>query len=248
MIGPGVGLGVMLVLVVLTGGLAVRQDAQSLAVLSSLGGFLGPVLVTRDADHVALFSYYAVLDAGIVAVAWFRAWRLLNLLGFVFTFVVGAWWGATFYRPEYFATTQPFLALFFALFVAVSVLQARRRPLRLSAYVDRTLLFGVPVVAYVLQHRLASGFEHGPAASALAFCLFYASVAVLLRRAGDESMRMPRETFATLSVAFGALAIPLAAGVWTTDALAIEAAVLVWIGTRRNWRMGGRAGARTAVG
>ena len=131
------GLGGMLVLVAATGILAAGQDASSLAVLSSLGGFLGPVLVTRDASHVALFSYYAVLDAGIVAMAWFRAWRALNLLGFVFTFLVGAWWGAAFYQPLHFATTQPFLALFFALFVAVPVLHAWRRPPRPAGIGDR---------------------------------------------------------------------------------------------------------------
>ena len=47
MIGAGVGLSIMLMLVALTTALAVRQDARSLAVLASLGGFLGPVLVTR---------------------------------------------------------------------------------------------------------------------------------------------------------------------------------------------------------
>ncbi len=242
-VGAGVGLGVMSVLVALTATLAVRQDAPSLAVLASLGGFLAPVLVTRDAGHVALFSYYAVLDAGIVTIAWFRAWRLLNLLGFVFTFVVGAWWGAAFYRPPYFTTTQPFLALFFALFVTGPVLQARRQPLRLAEYVDRTLVVGVPVTAFFLQYRLVSGFENGPAASALAFCVFYAVVAALLRRLGGEWVRVLTESFAAMSAAFAALAISLAAGgPWVAVTLALEGAAVVWIGVRRHWRPGLAAG------
>ena len=242
-VGASAGLGVMSVLVALTATLAVRQDAPSLAVLASLGGFLAPVLVTYDAGHVALFSYYAVLDAGIVTVAWFRAWRLLNLLGFVFTFLVGAWWGAAFYRPHYFTTTQPFLALFFALFVTGAVLQARRQPLRLSKYVDRTLVFGVPVTAFFLQYRLVSGFEDGPAASALAFCVFYAVVAALVRRLGGEWMRVLTESFVVLSAAFAALAISLAAGgPWVAVTLALEGVALVWIGVRRHWRLGLWAG------
>jgi uncharacterized membrane protein len=56
LIGAGVGLAVMVVLVVIGAVLAVTQDARSLAVLASLGGFLGPVLVSRDASHVALFG------------------------------------------------------------------------------------------------------------------------------------------------------------------------------------------------
>jgi len=53
-----------------------------------------------------LFSYYALLNAGILLVSWFRAWRVLNLVGFGFTFVIGALWGYRFYQPEFFASTE----------------------------------------------------------------------------------------------------------------------------------------------
>ena len=237
-IGSGAGLSAMILLVAVTGALALRQDAPSLALLSSLGGFLGPVLVTRDANHVALFSYYAVLDIGIVAVACFRAWRLLSLLGFGFTFLVGALWGAVFYQPQHFATTQPFLALFLALFVAVPVLHAWRQPPRLVGFVDGTLVFGVPLAAFILQYRLASGFEYGPAVSALAFCVFYFAVAGLVGSRDRESLRPLVEPFVALAVVFGTLAIPLAADEhWISVPLALEGAAIVWIGIRQNRRL-----------
>ena len=233
-----VGLGIMVVLVVLTTVLAVRQDARSLAILASLGGFLGPVLISRDGSHVALFSYYAALDAGIVAVAWFRVWRVLNLLGFVFTFIIGAMWGAAFYQPEHFATMQPFLALFFVLFAAVPVLNARRQAPRLTGYVDGSLVFGVPLAAFVLQHRLASGFEYGPAFSALAFSVFYAIAAGALHWRRRPSTSLLVQAFAALAVAFGTLAIPLAFdGRWTSAAWALEGAALVWVGARQTRRL-----------
>ena len=239
LIGVGVGLGVMLILVVLGAVLAVTQDARSLAVMATLGGFLGPVLVSRDASHVALFSYYAALDAGILAVAWFRTWRVLNLLGFVFTFIVGAMWGFEFYQPEYFSSTQPFLVLFFMFFVAVSVLFASRQPPRLAGYVDGTLVFGVPLAAFVLQHRLTSGFEYGPAYSALALSVFYAVVAVAIRGRQRESMRLLVESFTALSVVFATLMIPLAVdGRWTSAAWALEGAALVWVGVRQRRSLG----------
>ena len=234
-IGVGVGLGAMVVLVLLGAVLAVTQDARSLAVLATLGGFLGPVLVSSDGSHVALFSYYAALDVGIVAIAWFRAWRVLNVLGFVFTFIVGAAWGFEFYEPQYFATTQPFLAFFSVLFVAVPVLFAWRQPPRRMGYVDGTLVFGVPLAAFALQHRLASGFEYGPAWSALVLFAFYAVVAIAIRRRQPESMRLLVESFAALSIVFGTLMVPLAVdGRWTGAAWALEGAALVWIGVRQN--------------
>src|SRR5919206_418968 len=94
--------------------LAIAQDSLALAALGVSGGFLAPVLAsTGQGSHVMLFSYYIVLNAGIVAIAWVKAWRVLNLIGFGFTFVIGWLWGANAYVPEEFATTEPFLLMFF---------------------------------------------------------------------------------------------------------------------------------------
>ena len=70
-----------------------------------------------------------VLNAAIFALAWSKAWRALNAVGFVFTFVLGLVWGHEFYAPEHYATVQPFLALFFVFYVAIAILYARRGPL-----------------------------------------------------------------------------------------------------------------------
>ncbi len=74
--------------------LAVRADSQPLAALAIAGGFLAPVLVGNDGDPLLLFGYFAVLNAAIFALAWARAWRALNAVGFVFTFVPGLRRGA----------------------------------------------------------------------------------------------------------------------------------------------------------
>ncbi len=47
--------------------LAVRQDAISLAALAVVGGFLAPILTSsQTGNHVLLFSYYALLNVGIL--------------------------------------------------------------------------------------------------------------------------------------------------------------------------------------
>src|SRR5690606_7799468 len=99
--------------------LAVLQNAQTLAAFALLAGYLAPVwLSTGSGNHVALFSYYALLNTAVVVIAWFKAWRPLNLLGFVFTFGIGSLWGLDAYVPEKYATTQPYLALFFVFYLA----------------------------------------------------------------------------------------------------------------------------------
>ncbi len=63
----------MVVVAALAAALAVLQDARALAVIGALGGFATPLLVsTGSGNHVALFSYYLVLDLGIAAVAWHK--------------------------------------------------------------------------------------------------------------------------------------------------------------------------------
>ncbi|MEN8108486.1 MAG: DUF2339 domain-containing protein, partial [Pseudomonadota bacterium] len=229
------GLLLMVVLVLLSSALAVLQNARSLAVLAMIGGFLAPVFISRDGSHVVLFSYYSVLNAGILGISWFKAWRELNLIGFIFTFVIGGAWGYQYYQPEYFATTEPFLVLFFVFYVAVPVLFARRQPPDLKGYVDGSLVFGVPLVAFALQSALVREFEYGLALSALGVGLFYTILARALWRGRNEKMRMLTEAFLALAVAFGTLAIPLAVdGRWTGAAWALEGAALVWIGVRQH--------------
>ncbi|MCX7893698.1 MAG: DUF2339 domain-containing protein [Burkholderiales bacterium] len=219
--------------------LAVLQDSRSLAILGVSGGFLAPVLAsTGGGSHVMLFSYYALLNAGILAVAWHKAWRSLNVIGFVFTFVIAALWGGLFYRPEHFATTEPFLVLFFLFYVAIPILFARREAPRIAGYLDGTLVFGVPIVAFGLQLALVRDFEYGAAWSAAALGAFYVALAWTVHRRAAERLAMLVEAFLALGIGFATLAIPLAfEGRWTAAAWAVEGAALVWVGVRQDRRL-----------
>ena len=66
--------------------------------------------------------------------------RPLVSLGQAVLMAIGLLWGAKAYRPEYFASTEPFLLLFFAMYVAIPLLFARRRAIELRDYVDGTLV------------------------------------------------------------------------------------------------------------
>lgn len=132
----GVAMGLLVLLSVLSASLAILQDARSLAVIGILGGFLAPVLTsTGSGNHVMLFSYYAFLNGGILFTAWHKSWRELNLLGFIFTFGIGSVWGAQNYFQEIFATTEPFLVLFFIFYVLIGILFAKNQPLNLKGYI-----------------------------------------------------------------------------------------------------------------
>ncbi len=231
--GPAFAL--LLAVAALSAMLAVVQNSLALAVLGAAGGFLAPILAsTGAASHVALFGYYAVLNAGILTIAWFRAWRLLNLVGFAFTFGIATLWGGLSYRPELFASTEPFLVLFFLMYVAIPVLFSRPDARSVERPLDSTLIFGVPLIAFALQVALVRDFAYGSAWSALALGTFYLLLARTLWSRRGEGQRLLVEAFLALGVVFATLAIPLAFdGRWTSAAWAIEGAAMLWVGVRQ---------------
>ncbi len=228
----------LVVLTVFTCLLAVLQDAFWLAAFGITGGFACPLLAsTGQGNHIALFSYYALLNAGVFALAIQRNWRPLNLLGFGFTFVVGSLWGGLRYTPDNYLSAQGFLLLFFVFYVAIALAYARRRQTRLKDYVDATLVLGTPLLAFGLQVGLVKDKPFGLALSALALGGVYLALAIVLWRRGGERWRLLVETFAALGVVFGTLAIPFALDArWTSGAWALEGAGFVWIGLRRGQR------------
>ena len=215
--------------------LAVRQDSRALAITGAAGGFLAPILAsTGGGSHVALFSFYAVLNAGILGIAWYKAWRELNLVGFAFTIVIGLLWGARFYQPALFGSTEPFLVLFFLFYVAIAVLFALRQAPQLTHYVDGTLVFGTPLVGFGLQVAMVRDTEFGAAWSAFALAAFYLVLASILYSRKRETLRLLVESFLALGVGFATLAVPLAFdGRWTSAVWAVEGAAVLWVAVRQ---------------
>lgn len=235
LLAPGPAFALLSALALSSAVLAVLQEAPILAVLGAAGGFLAPVLAsTGEGSHVALFSYYLVLNLGILGIAWFRAWRALNLTGFAFTFVIGALWGHGFYRPEHFASTEPFLVAFALLYVAVALLYALRQPAERRGRVDATLVLGVPLAGFALQAGLVRDLEYGLAWSALAAAAFYGSLAAWVLGRWHAELRLLGESFLAIGAVFATLAIPLALDArWTAGLWALEGAAMVWIGRRQ---------------
>jgi uncharacterized membrane protein len=215
--------------------LAVKQDALALAVIGAGGGFLAPILVsTGGGNHITLFSYYLVLNAGILAIALFKAWRPLNLVGFAFTLAIGLAWGARSYRPEFFESVEFFLVAFFLLFVAIALLFTRHATNDAGRFVDATIVFGVPIAAFGIQAELTHGMEFGLAWSSLGLGAFYLLLATILVRQRHERWRLLTECFLALGIVFASLAIPLALDArWTSAAWALEGAAIFWIGVRQ---------------
>jgi len=249
---------ILLVLIsVFSAVLAVLQNSRSLAVLGTLGGFLAPVLLGGSADPTVLLSYYGILNTGVFIIAAsanptvllsyygilnigvlimaaFKSWRSLNWISFIFTFTVFAWWGINNYQKANFIAIEPFLIIFFLLFVANSILFSLKQPSEKHGFVDSSILFATPLVTFSLQALFVKSFAYGLAWSALVLGLFYLGLAWLLLVRYRGSLRLLIESFAALGVLFATLAIPMAVdSFWAAAAWTLEGAGMIWIGTRQ---------------
>ena len=232
---PGIAFVLSVALVAAAGVLAVIQDAVWLALLGLIAGFLAPLwLASGEGNHVVLFTYYGVLNAGIFAIALARSWRALNVLGFVFTFAIGTAWGVLDYVPADYATTQPFLLLFFAFYLLVPILQRRSGPVRRDT-LDGCLVFGLPLVAFSLQAGLLDGPPAELAWWAVGLAAIYALLALGSR--ARERYRVLVAPYAALAVGFLTLAVPLALSARATSGVfALEGAAITWLGLRQHSR------------
>lgn len=233
----GLAFSLLAVIAAASAALAVAQSSMALVLIGQAGGFLAPILASSGSgNHVALFSYYLILNLGIFAVAFFRAFRPLNLLGFLFTFGIGASWGVLSYRPQHFATTEPFLIAFFLMYVAIPVLYALRHGTR--GILDGSLVFGAPLAFLVLQRLLVDERPFAMAWTTLGMAALYLALTRFLKARAPQELRAMMEAFLALGVGFATLAVPygldnagLSGATW-----AVEGAGLYWIGVRQERR------------
>ncbi|GAA3508010.1 DUF2339 domain-containing protein [Aquimarina addita] len=73
--------------------ISMSYNRIELAVLSLIGGFAVPFMIrTGNGNYLVLFSYIAILDIGILALAYFKKWNLVNILAFIFTTLLFIGW------------------------------------------------------------------------------------------------------------------------------------------------------------
>ncbi len=253
LIDPTVGFGFLFVVAVLSAVLAVAQNAPALAIISVLEGFAAPVLASSGSNRpVGFFTYLLVLDVGVFVIAWFKAWRLLNLMALVGTFTLAAAWAERHYTDAQFTVVQPYLVAFFVLFAGIGVLFARRTlfeapsneslplaqrasdTLRRVGRVDSSLVFGAPLAAFGLQYLLMRPWEFGAAFSALGFSAFYLVLGRFVFATQPRGLALLAEAYAIVGVIFATLSIPLGLeGQWTSATWAVEAAGMYWLGVRQ---------------
>lgn len=106
--------------------LALLQDARLLAYVAMVGAFAAPLLAADGGGNYAgLLGYYAVVTVTALTLAVRKGWQGLALLSLPGVYGVGILNSAASFTPDDYAGTLAFVAAFFALFLAASLLLAQ---------------------------------------------------------------------------------------------------------------------------
>ncbi|MFH1231166.1 MAG: DUF2339 domain-containing protein [Planctomycetota bacterium] len=220
-----------MILVTITGvTLSVRYNTVAIAVLALIGGFLTPILLSTGKDNqIALFSYIALLDIGIFVTAYFKKWRLLDYLAFIFTVLIFFGWYSEHYREEKLFKAIFFLSVFFLIFAFLSFFHNIIHRKKTNA-IDLLLLLGTPAwyfgTAYGLMHITYKGYMGLYDLLMVAIYMGMARIAQL-RNKDDNYLIL---LLLGISLTFLTLAVPIQLEhKWITIAWAVESAILIWI-------------------
>jgi uncharacterized membrane protein len=213
--------------------LSARYNALPIAMLGLIGGFLTPLLLsTGDDNEAGLFGYIALLDLGVLALAYSKQWRSLNYMAFIATVFTFTGWYFTFYKPEKLWPTIFFLTVFFSIFALLAVLYnvVNRRP---TAWPDLTLVFSNALLYFGASYLfLETEYDAYLGLFAVIVSAFYLALGYFTYER-DREDRLLLYTFLGLATLFGVLAVPIQFNQhWVTMCWAIEGAILTWIGLR----------------
>ncbi|OQY26722.1 MAG: hypothetical protein B6244_12880 [Candidatus Cloacimonetes bacterium 4572_55] len=163
----------MILTTVIGGMLAVRYDSKWLAILGLIGGFLTPIMLgTGSSNQVALMTYMAFLNMGVLFISFFKQWKVLNKLGFILTYMIFTAWMINSYKSSLFLSTFIYLNIFFLTYSLAPVAyhlfrqKVKKQPDLLVILMNTFLFLGFLFWLYNDSSLLPIG----------ATCLFYAAL------------------------------------------------------------------------
>lgn len=140
--------------------LAISYNRVELAVLAILGGFGSPFMVsTGGGNYVILFSYVLILDVGMLILAYYKKWNLVNIISYAFTLLLfGSWMALEFESWNNAMVTGGliFATLFYLIFFAMNIIHNIRENAKFQA-LEITLLLSNTFFYYAVGMVILSG-------------------------------------------------------------------------------------------
>lgn len=157
---------IMIVITVFAVLLSIWYDRIELAILATIGGFITPFLVSNgQGNYIVLFTYLGILNAGLIVLAYAKSWRILNFIGFLFTFIIYSLWLNNEWDTLPFPAKGVFLfaTLFYIMFVTMNLIHHVLRGSLFKAF-DFIILLSINLFYYaagmlILEHIDAARYK-----------------------------------------------------------------------------------------
>lgn len=148
--------------------LSVLYDRIELAVIAAVGGFMTPFMVsTGQGNYIVLFSYLIILNTGLLTLAYFKRWFLLNVISLGLTaFIFAGWTMSTVVNDVKvsFPLALLFATILYFIFLAMNMIYQVRKKEDFKAFDFSLLLFlnaGYFAIGMVLLSQVEGGRYHG---------------------------------------------------------------------------------------
>jgi len=220
---------------------AINYNRQIIAHIGLVGAYAIPFLLSENSGEIAvLFSYTAVINIGILAIAFKKYWKSLYYASFGFTWLIYCTWYFTEYETsKHFVLALLFLTTFFVIFyitfLAYKLLQKEKYDKAdiLLLLANSFIFFGI---GYVILNIHKTGSQLlGIFTLANAVVHFIVSSIIYKQKVADKNLFY---FVIGLVFVFITIAIPVQLdGRWVTLLWAAEALLLFWIGRTKQISM-----------
>lgn len=238
------------IMVVITGfavALSIAYNRVELAVMSLVGGFATPFMVSSgQGNYVVLFTYILILDGGMLVLSAFKKWPLVHWVAYIFTVLLfGGWLAAKVLDNTPGLLTNPpytgalvFATLFYTVFVVRNLFDRLRAESTFKG-VDISLFLSNTAFYYAAGMGILSHIDKGSYQGLFTLVLGvvnFGYAALLFRRSGTDTTLL--YLLIGLVITFVSLTIPVQLnGNYITMFWALEAVLLLWLSQRSGLRL-----------
>ena len=228
----------MVIFTVFTVTAALRYNREIIAIIGLVGACAVPFLLSEGSENVIiLFSYIAIINAGILVIAVKKYWKPLYFSAFVLTWLIYfSWYFVTYKSDNDFNTALFFLFVFFIIFYITFLSYKLLRKEKFDIF-DILLLLSNSFIFYGIGYSILKDHQSGKNMLGLftagnAVIHFVVSVLIYRNRLADRNLFY---LVSGLVVIFITIAIPVQwNGNWVTLLWICEAALLFGIGRIRS--------------
>ncbi len=229
---------IMVIFTIFTAIAAISYSRQVIALIGLVGAYAVPFLLSNNSGRVHIFfSYIAIINTGILFLAFRQYWKNVSLAAFLLTWLIAASWYLSDYDDAFhFVTGLSFTTIFYLIFYTTFLAYKLIRK-EVFDRLDVGLIIANSFIYFALGYDILDGNEAGAQYLGLfalcnAMVHFIAGLLIQRNKAADRNLFYLVLGLVLVCIT---IAIPIQLdGNWVTLLWSGEAVLLFWIGRSKN--------------